>query len=58
LPIAPLAGAQRARDLATLDPDGDAFKFTRVALVRELNRIVHALDSANTVADDLLEDWR
>src|SRR5437879_2987033 len=58
LPIAPLAGAQRARDLAALDPDGDAFKFARVALVRELNRIVHALDSAITVAGDLLEDWR
>ena len=58
LPIAPLAGAQRARDLATLDPGGDAFKFARVALVRELNRIVHALDSAITVADGLLEDWR
>jgi len=58
LPIAPLAGAQRARDLAALDPGGDAFKFARVALVRELNRIVHALDSAITVAGDLLEDWR
>ena len=54
LPIPPLAGLQRARELATLDPDGDAFKFARAALVRERNRAVHALDSAATLADELL----
>jgi hypothetical protein len=54
LPIPPLAGLQRARELATLDPDGDAFKFTRAALVRERNRALHALDSAATIADELL----
>jgi hypothetical protein len=53
VPIAPLAGLQRARELAALDPDGDAFKFARVALQRELNRVVHALDSALSVADQL-----
>ena len=53
LPIAPLAGLQRARGLAALDPSGDAFKFARVALRRELNRVVHALDSAITVAEAL-----
>jgi hypothetical protein len=53
LPIAPLAGLQRARELAALDPSGDAFKFARVALRRELNRVVHALDSAITVAEAL-----
>jgi N-acetylated-alpha-linked acidic dipeptidase len=58
LPLAPLAGLQRARELATLDPGGDAFKFARVALVRERNRVVHALDSALSVTDDLLEDRR
>jgi len=58
LPLAPLAGLQRARELATLDPGGDAFKFARVALVRECNRVVHALDSALSVTDDLLEDRR
>jgi hypothetical protein len=54
LPIPPLAGLQRARELAALDPDGDAFKFARAALVRERNRVVHALDSAAAVAEDLL----
>jgi hypothetical protein len=54
LPIPPLAGLQRARELPALDPDSDAFKFARAALVRERNRAVHALDSAATVADELL----
>jgi hypothetical protein len=55
LPLPPLAGLQRARDLGALDPDGDAVKFARAALVRERNRAVHALDSAASVADDLLQ---
>jgi hypothetical protein len=60
LPIPPLAGLQRARELAALDPDGDAFKFARAALVRERNRVLHALDSAVALADELLslEDRR
>jgi len=60
LPLAPLAGLQPARSLAALDAEGDAFKFARAALVRERNRSVHALDSAASVADDLLslEDRR
>jgi len=53
LPIAPLAGLQRARELAALDPKTDAYKFTRVVLQRELNRVVHALDSALSMTDDL-----
>ena len=53
LPLAPLAGLQQARELAALDPNSDAFKFARVALRRELNRVVHALDSALSVADQL-----
>jgi len=54
LPIAPLAGLQRARELAALDPHADAYKFTVAALVRERNRALHALDSAASIADDLL----
>jgi hypothetical protein len=54
LPMPPLAGLQRARELATLDADSDAFKFTRTALVRERNRALHALDAAASVADELL----
>jgi hypothetical protein len=55
LPLPPLAGLQRARELAALDPGSDAFKFARAALVRERNRAVHALDSAASVADELLQ---
>ena len=58
LPIAPLAGLQPARELATLDPESDRFKFTRVALVRERNRVVHALDSALTTAAELAAEDR
>ena len=54
VPIPPLAGLQRARELARLDADSDAYKFTRAALVRERNRAVHALDSAASVADELI----
>ncbi len=54
LPIAPLAGLQRARELAALDPHADAYKFTVAALVRERNRALHALDSAASIADELL----
>jgi hypothetical protein len=60
VPIPPLAGLQRARELSRLDPDSDEYKFARAALVRESNRAVHALDSAASVADELmaLEDRR
>src|SRR5262245_13354410 len=54
LPLPPLAGLQPVRDLAIIEPESDAFKFTRAALVRECNRVVHAFDSAATVADALL----
>src|SRR5438270_717878 len=54
LPLPPLAGLQRARELTALDPDTDAFKFARAALVRERNRAVHAFDTAASAADDLL----
>ncbi|MBI4011618.1 MAG: M28 family peptidase [Candidatus Rokubacteria bacterium] len=54
LPIPPLAGLQPARELAALDPASDVFKFTAAALVRERNRVVHALDEAAAVIEDLL----
>jgi hypothetical protein len=54
LPIPPLAGLQRVRGLAALDPKTDAFKFARAALVRERNRAVHAFDTATSAAEDLL----
>jgi len=54
LPVAPLAGLQAVRQLATLDPASDAFKFTAAALVRERNRAVHALEEAAELIDELL----
>jgi Peptidase family M28 len=58
LPIAPLAGLQRARELTGLEPAADAFKFARVSLRRELNRVVHALDSATSITEELLDTRR
>ncbi len=46
LPIPPLAGLQPARDLASLDPSTDAARFAAAGLVRERNRVVHALGEA------------
>jgi len=54
VPLPPLAGLQRVRELAALDPDTDVYKFVRAALVRERNRAVHAFDTAASAADDLL----
>jgi len=53
LPIAPLAGLQRARELAALDPNSDHCKFTVAALVRERNRVLHALDTAISITEQL-----
>lgn len=46
LPVPPLAGLQPARELSGLDPASDRFRFTVAALVRERNRVVHALEEA------------
>jgi hypothetical protein len=51
LPVPPLAGLQRARDVARLDPASDLCRFAIAALVRERNRVVHALDEAVAVLD-------
>jgi hypothetical protein len=49
LPIGYLPGLQPARALATLDPD--ARNLALVGLVRERNRLVHALETAAAIAD-------
>jgi hypothetical protein len=51
IPVAPLAGLQPARELSSLDPSPDRFRFTVAALVRERNRVVHALEEAAGVID-------
>ena len=51
IPVALLAGLQQARELSSLDPSSDWFRFTVAALVRERNRVVHALEEAAGVID-------
>ena len=51
IPVPPLAGLQRARELSGLDPSSDEFRFAAAALVRERNRVVHALEEAAGVID-------
>jgi hypothetical protein len=51
IPVAPLAGLQRARELSDLDPGSDRLRFAVAALVRERNRVVHALEEAASVID-------
>ena len=53
LPVPPLAGLQRARELSRLEPASDALRLAVAALVRERNRVVHALDEALGVLDAL-----
>jgi len=49
--VALLAGLQQARELSSLDPSSDRFRFAVAALVRERNRAVHALEEAAGVID-------
>ena len=51
IPVAPLAGLQRARELSVLEPSSDQFRFAVAALVRERNRVVHALEEATRAID-------
>jgi Peptidase family M28/PA domain len=51
IPVPPLAGLQRARELPGLDPVSDRFRFTVAALARERNRVVHSLEEAAGVID-------
>ncbi len=58
LPLPPLAGLQPVRELGRLDPATDAFKFTVAGLVRERNRVVHALEQAAETIDEFLAPRR
>jgi N-acetylated-alpha-linked acidic dipeptidase len=51
IPVPPLAGLQRARELSGLDPSSDGFRFAAAALLRERNRVVHALEAAAGIMD-------
>ena len=50
-PVPPLAGLQGARELAGLEPSSDRSRFAVAALVRERNRVGHALEEATGVID-------
>jgi len=51
VPVPPLAGLQRARELSSLDSSSDGFRFASAALLRERNRVVHALEAAAGIMD-------
>jgi hypothetical protein len=51
IPVPPLAGLQPGRGLSGLDPASDSFRFAVAALIRERNRVVHALEEAVGVID-------
>jgi hypothetical protein len=51
IPVAPLAGLQRARELSGMEPSSDRLRFAAAALARERNRVVHALEEAARVID-------
>ena len=51
IPVLPLAGLQGARELSGLDPTSDQARFAVAALVRERNRVVHALEQAAEAID-------
>ncbi len=52
-PLPVLPSLDPARKLATMDPASDEYGFLRAHLVRERNRILHALDEALERADAL-----
>jgi hypothetical protein len=51
VPVPPLAGLQMARELSRLEPTSDRARFAVAALVRERNRVVHALTEASEAID-------
>lgn len=52
--IPPLPGLQPVAKLAGLDPDGKSFKFLERKLVRERNRLCHALGEAHELIEETL----
>ena len=55
IPVAPLAGLQRARELSSMESSSDRYRFAAAALARERNRVVHALEEAARVVDGFSE---
>jgi hypothetical protein len=55
VPIPPLPRLRQVEQLALLDPQGPPFKFMERKLLRERNRVCHALHEAVELIDDLFE---
>jgi len=55
LPVEPLPGLAPAARLSVMDPDGNEYRFTLTALVRQRNRVLYALREAHAVAEEALE---
>jgi hypothetical protein len=53
VPLPALAGLQRARELPALEPGSDGARFAAAAVLRERNRVVHALAEAS----ELIDEW-
>lgn len=54
IPIPPMPGLQAVVQLAELDPKGDSFRFLRTELLRQGNRVAHALALATEAIAEAL----
>jgi len=54
LSVQPLPRLQPVAELAELSPAGDAFKFLERKMIRERNRLCHALDKAHELIEETL----
>lgn len=52
--IPPLPRLQRVAEMATMNRDADAYKFLERSMVRERNRVCHALNEAMALVDEAL----
>ena len=48
--IPPMPVLQPVKELAALNPQGDEFRFLKTGLIRERNKVMHALDKAIELA--------
>ena len=48
----PVPGLREVHQLATMDPDSDAFRYLKTKLVRQRNRIEHALRAASRMVKE------
>lgn len=48
----PVPGLREVHQLATMDPDSDAFRYLKTKLVRQRNRIEHALRAASRIVKE------